>query len=221
MKDRRFLFGTVATVGWLGFMAFMLATATHPTTLNEWGDFFAGAFAPIAFLWLVLGYLQQGDELRNSADALHLQAEELSRSVVQQSRLVEISRKQLEQEREVLNEERERRAEAARPRFVVSHSGTSSDHRGYVYSILLHNVGNTAANAMLTLNTPIAGMVTQHVGLIQRGASGSFQVSELEASGTVATLDYFDADGVPGQVRFAIEAREPNQLHIGDVLRTL
>jgi hypothetical protein len=33
--------------------------------LNEIGDFFAGIFGPIAFLWLVIGYLMQNKELKN------------------------------------------------------------------------------------------------------------------------------------------------------------
>jgi hypothetical protein len=33
--------------------------------LNEIGDFLAGVFGPIAFLWLVIGYLMQNRELRN------------------------------------------------------------------------------------------------------------------------------------------------------------
>lgn len=48
-------------------------------TLNEWGDFLAGAFAPPAFLWLILGYLQQGEELKHSTEALKAQKEELNR----------------------------------------------------------------------------------------------------------------------------------------------
>jgi hypothetical protein len=54
---------------------------------NEWGDVFAGVFAPIAFAWLVLGFLQQGDELR-------LQVHELQESVDQQRKLVEVGNKQ-------------------------------------------------------------------------------------------------------------------------------
>lgn len=53
--------------------------------LNAIGDFLAGVFGPIAFLWLVLGYLQQGRELRLSSEALHLQAKELNASVQQQA----------------------------------------------------------------------------------------------------------------------------------------
>ena len=46
---------------------------------NEWGDFFAGFFAPLAFLWLIFGYYQQGQELS-------LQAKELSNLVKEQQK---------------------------------------------------------------------------------------------------------------------------------------
>ncbi len=49
----------------------------------------AGAFGPIAFFWLILGFMQQGAELRVSADALRMQADELKASVQQQTALVE------------------------------------------------------------------------------------------------------------------------------------
>lgn len=39
---------------------------------NELGDALAGAASPLAFLWLVLGYLRQGDDLRQNTDALRL-----------------------------------------------------------------------------------------------------------------------------------------------------
>jgi hypothetical protein len=60
---------------------------------NEWGDFFAGASAPLAFLWLVIGYFQQGDELSQNTKALEqqekalqLQVDELRQSVEQQNK---------------------------------------------------------------------------------------------------------------------------------------
>src|SRR5690242_18584195 len=37
---------------------------------NEWGDWAAGVAAPLAFLWLVVGYLQQGEELDANAKSL-------------------------------------------------------------------------------------------------------------------------------------------------------
>ncbi|MBF7686433.1 hypothetical protein I2F17_11440 [Acinetobacter sp. B10A] len=55
-----------------------------PSKLNEWGDYLAGAFSPLAFFWLVMGYLQQGKELQQNTKALELQAQELKNSVAEQ-----------------------------------------------------------------------------------------------------------------------------------------
>ncbi|PHH38684.1 hypothetical protein [Pseudomonas putida] len=70
--------------------------------LNELGDFLAGAFGPIAFLWLVLGFLQQGRELRLSTHALQLQAEELKHSVEQQSIMADAAVRQIDAARQAL-----------------------------------------------------------------------------------------------------------------------
>lgn len=61
------------------FLAVLLARAGEffALPLNELGDFAAGIFAPLAFLWLVLGYRQQGKELSTSARALEAQVAEL------------------------------------------------------------------------------------------------------------------------------------------------
>lgn len=57
--------------------------------LNEIGDLAAGVFGPVAFLWLVLGYVQQGRELKLSSDALRMQASELKASVEAQNAMLE------------------------------------------------------------------------------------------------------------------------------------
>jgi hypothetical protein len=65
----RFKVGAWISVGWIMIMIMVAVTAyspLQPMKPNEWGDFFSGFFAPLAFLWLVLGYLQQGDELQLS-----------------------------------------------------------------------------------------------------------------------------------------------------------
>lgn len=63
--------------------------------LNAVGDFLAGAFSPLAFLWLVLGYRQQGRELAHSSESLRLQTKELAASVEQQKALVLAQKEQL------------------------------------------------------------------------------------------------------------------------------
>ena len=63
--------------------------------LSALGDFLAGVFGPLALAWLVFGYFQQGDELRQGTQALKLQAQELSNSVAQQSELVAAQKESL------------------------------------------------------------------------------------------------------------------------------
>ena len=70
---------------------------------NALGDFLAGTFAPLGFMLLILGYLQntkalkiQGDELKQNTEALKLQADELRNSVEEQKYLLEISRQEFE-----------------------------------------------------------------------------------------------------------------------------
>ncbi|HTF96618.1 MAG TPA: hypothetical protein VL995_10840 [Cellvibrio sp.] len=63
-------------------------------TLNELGDFTAGFAAPLAFIWLVAGYIQQGKELQLNTDALKAQQRELKLQVEATKQLVEQSDRQ-------------------------------------------------------------------------------------------------------------------------------
>lgn len=60
-------------------------------TPNEWGDFLAGSFGPLALAWLVFAFFQQGKELSASVKALELQSEELRASVQQQTTQAEVA----------------------------------------------------------------------------------------------------------------------------------
>ena len=44
---------------------------------NEFGDFLAGVFTPVAFGWLIYGYFLQRNELRLQREELYLQRNEL------------------------------------------------------------------------------------------------------------------------------------------------
>ncbi len=63
-------------------------------TPNEWGDFLAGSFSGLAFIWLVITFFQQSEELRLNTRALKAQEEELKHQVEETRRLVEQSEKQ-------------------------------------------------------------------------------------------------------------------------------
>lgn len=84
------------------FMNFF-ADYTKPLEFNEVGDFLAGIFSPIAFLFLYLGYRQnsealklQARELGLSNKALQAQVAELKSSVEQQKELVKTSKEEFD-----------------------------------------------------------------------------------------------------------------------------
>lgn len=123
-----------------------LKRATLPTLeLNAIGDFLAGVFGPIAFLWLVLGYLQQGRELKLSSEALQLQAAELKNSVDQQKEMVGIAGRQLEAELEKIVYEREQRMKALIPKFKLI-AGVPSAGPTLDVEFKIENFGNLAEN---------------------------------------------------------------------------
>ncbi|MCV3272932.1 hypothetical protein [Roseobacter sinensis] len=67
---------------------------------NAWGDFLAGSLGLLALFWLILGYFQQGKELKNSVDALKRQAAELAAASEQQRQLVKSNERIAELETE-------------------------------------------------------------------------------------------------------------------------
>lgn len=69
----------------------------------NWGIFWQVFFAPIAFFWLVLGYIQQGKQLDQNTKTLQqqekvfqLQFDELRESVKQQKEIALINAKTLQ-----------------------------------------------------------------------------------------------------------------------------
>lgn len=113
---------------------------------NEFGDLLAGILGPLALLWLVLGFFQQGEELRQSVRALELQSEELRNSVEQQAALVEVTREQAQAELAALNEERDARRAASAPRFTVHASGGGRSGNLISQKLNFHNVGAIASD---------------------------------------------------------------------------
>lgn len=91
--------GVAVTLGYIVIMLLtVLVRAEDFLTLqlNALGDFLAGTFAPLALLWLVIGYFQQGDELRQNSRALLLQAEELRQAAEHAGGLLDVARKEHE-----------------------------------------------------------------------------------------------------------------------------
>lgn len=215
MRSRRFALGVVASLSWLIASALLLyLKRSDLSTLppNAWGDFFAGIFAPLAFLWLVLGYLQQGEELKLSTDALRLQAEELKHSVEQQRALVEVSRQQVESERATLEYERHLREEAAKPNFLIAAAGGSFRGDGHSnYNFIISNTGNMASIVVGELTLPDEMKVRViDLPIFDKGYQHrtAFELSSpLECTNSQLVISYRDALGRDGSTVFSVRRK--------------
>ena len=84
-------------------VALFFTEVSFPKEISGVGDFLAGFFSPLAFLWLVIGYFMQNkelsmnrEELKISRKALEAQTIELANSVEQQKELFNLSKKEFQ-----------------------------------------------------------------------------------------------------------------------------
>jgi hypothetical protein len=176
--------------------------------LNELGDFAAGAFGPMAILWLVLGYFQQGDELKQNTDALKLQAEELANSASQQAALVALTREQLDAERQRLAEEKRELHRLNQPRFHFDSQLTGAVSGTSFFLIKATNVGANCSHVRFH------GRAGDRVDLkgqsLARLDSGGeinieLQISNTQLLGdTELRISYFDALGKSGEQKATV-----------------
>ena len=85
--DWRIWLGLGITMAWLMLGAIYVSTTIGwvyfaDLPADELGSFLEGAFAPLAFLWLVFGYFLQQKELEQNTEALLLQSEKMAESEV-------------------------------------------------------------------------------------------------------------------------------------------
>lgn len=173
MKLKAEVVGGVVTVAYLvgiAALVYMKRESLPGLELNAIGDFLAGVFGPIAFLWLVLGYLQQGRELKLSSEALQLQAVELKNSVDQQKEMVGIAGRQLEAELEKIIYEREQKLNALLPKMKFSAAVPSSGK--YLDAVIqVQNHGGTAEN----IKVFIGGSEFFNIAVLEAGNKHQFK----------------------------------------------
>lgn len=169
MVKRLGILGIVITTGYLcawGFLVYHRSDKFAGMELNAIGDFLGGSFGPLAFLWLVLGFFQQREELKQNTAALRLQAEELRRTAEHAAAMVDVARKDhaiaqaqlTEQQRRSSEAEERAQAEAKRrrkqqiqPRFTFHERHmvprSDADRREFV----LENGGHGCRDVEITL----------------------------------------------------------------------
>lgn len=190
-----YVIGLVITIHGLGL--------TPMSSWNEFGDFLAGAFSPIAFLWLILGYLQQQRELQQNTRALEIQAEELKNSVLQYKAMVEVAREQLNNDREVLISAKKEKEIQYKPIIkppVVSPSVIIGGTK-FRYNSSLMNVGAKALNVQITTEPTLSLYNNIHLHSLNEGLtelrSGVEVLEEDLLDVFILTIKYESTLGIP------------------------
>lgn len=211
---RLFIFGLFASVAYTGALAvyswheWVQMRALNP---DEFATFLSGAFAPLAFLWLVLGFRQQGDELQNSARALWLQGEELRNSVEQQRQLVEVSREQLQSERQQRHDDQIEAERAAQPLLVLAQNGGTYSNGQANLDYLLTNARSTCSDVVIFVNDEM----TNRTPVLALGGEVRFRISfsQDNAAENHIVVRYTDIFGSGRLQRFMVPLNgyvEPN-----------
>ena len=86
--DWRIWMGLTVTIVWLVTLSLYVQVSIGWSNIKDApieivGNFLEGAFAPLAFLWLVIGYFLQKKELMQNTDAIKMQYVEIQKSAEQ------------------------------------------------------------------------------------------------------------------------------------------
>ncbi len=171
--------------------------------LNALGDFLAGAFGPIAFLWLVLGFLQQGRELKLSTDALQLQAQELKNSVEQQSIMASAAIKQIEaaQRAFTIQQAEAERAISADFGATIGYKTGGRRPNTAINKFYLENSGNSADQVIVTFDPPFDQLSKVEIGMIKSGGKWESElIFDTSRAGSIGEL-LIEYEGVDGKSR--------------------
>jgi hypothetical protein len=221
-------FGAVITgvyLCFIGLLVFLKRDSLPEMRLNEIGDFMAGAFGPIAFFWLILGYLQQGRELKLSSDALQLQAQELKNSVEQQSIMASAALQQIESKKASLRLQEQERERSIAPQFRGGCGARSGDGVGNPISTGFHifNDGAGVTDVSIIFEPSIGGVASRNLGSIPHAGTsatisleficprenfyGKCLISYLRSDGRRATDELIYA--IPSNNPFVFLERKP------------
>jgi hypothetical protein len=175
-------------------------------SLEAWGTFLGGVTGPLALLWLILGYLQQGEELRLNTEALQLQQEELRHQVEETKALVKHAESQAQTAMEAftlerLRYEQVRQAEksAAQP-FLIFQRGSSS---GVTGELVFQNIGGLGRD--LSLFPPArATMSIAPNDVLSPGGTGQINYSDISNFPAAFEIEYTDHFGERRRIKLVV-----------------
>ncbi|MBW8127523.1 MULTISPECIES: hypothetical protein [Pseudomonas] len=204
MKLKSEVIGGVVTAIYLvgvAFLVYLKRDSLQTLELNAIGDFLAGVFGPVAFLWLVLGYMQQGRELQLSSRALQSQADELKSSVTKQDDLVKVINKSLQNYLQSL--------EPLLQLKYVEHGNWIRDGVHFLrFEIDITNYGAYCERLLVTAFSNSKHRELCELSSLGRSSTLSFSMEVYDFDKSVKlslTVNYFRADGLAGSQKFEAE----------------
>ncbi|WP_374566539.1 hypothetical protein [Ideonella sp.] len=184
----------VLTVVWiLGIVVFLhfnwsKASAMPP---NEWGDFLAGFFAPLAFIWLALGYFLQRRQLTATLKAF-------------------------EDEKTAVDFDRRWREESASPRLSLEPSGGSIGPERCSRGFRVTNYGGHAIKLTLKIDGDVDSL--RRWDACGQGETVDFNWETQVTPRTVdAVISMVDVLGRRHRCRFVLIVEEGGSIRHADV----
>ncbi len=157
---------------------------------NEVGDLFAGIAGPLAFIWLVYGYLLQGISMRQHAKEIAQSAMALSMQAVQ------------------MEAQKKRRAIAIAPNFQLrSLGGDPISETAHEARFEIENINEGARKIQIHFEGNRYQAEPSQIDELMRGTCRNMKFSfNSNASAPISfSVNYVDIDGNYGVCRFQME----------------
>ena len=192
---------TVVYVGVVLLAVYLGRKEAASLPLNAWGDFIAGTTAPLVLIWIVIGYLQQGEELRLNTEALRAQQEQLRQQVAETAILAANSERQAlaaEQMTAAAHGEAEaqRLRDLAESQPILKPAG--GNQSGATYNTKVRNVGATITDVSASAEDSDVHFDIGPKHVLEGGGQGTitYQATRFPFYFTVRYKDKRGRDGV-------------------------
>lgn len=202
--------GILGTLAWLGVIAWIFGgRITEITHLdpNEAGDFLAGSLGPLGILWLILGFFQQGQELRDNTRALDLQATELRNSTQEQRELLRATRAQVDADHALVELARAQHEQSLLPRFAFLDVATVTAAGGTELRFELRNLGANASEVRVDSTAAPTHAQSTRLPVTMAGVPYACVVAFAPGhpvAGDHVSVTFRDLTGKHGSIRYAL-----------------
>ena len=163
---------TVLWVGGISAGVHYLGLDVWKMEPNEWGDFLAGVGAPLALLWIIVGYFQHGKEIELQQEELRRQVEETAHLVKQSERHAGATEELVQVTRAAQEAETLRQLNEVSPKFEHSGGGGSAS----MVKVSIRNIGGEANGVKVHCDQEMPRVDLQFAQTIGRGVDSVVMV---------------------------------------------